>query len=283
MNVLDSAFVCLFRSMTYASRSLGQVFLVGLVAALLSGNAAAQGIAGSKHDLSNGGGANGEICVYCHTPHGANITDPNGNVVAAPLWNRVFTTDPTTYETYADLGSSTLDGGETTVGSVSIACLSCHDGTQATNVVINAPGSGNYNATSGVTVGSGGLIPDTVARLGTDLRNDHPISIQYAGGGFTASTTPTDRSQLGDPDFELASTAVIGGSQAWWVDTDPGVADQRDKTDMILYARADATLGSEVQPFVECGSCHDPHNDTNGTFLRISNTGSAVCLSCHVK
>lgn len=282
MSVLDSAFVCLSRSMSCASRFLGQVFFAGVVVAAFSGGVGAQGIEGSKHDLSSGGGVNGEICVYCHTPHGANITDPNGNTVAAPLWNRVFTTDPTTYDTYADLGSSTLDGSETTVGSVSIACLSCHDGTQATNVVINAPGSGNYNP-SGASVGSGGLIPDTVARLGTDLRNDHPISIQYAGGGFTATTTPTDASQLGDPDFVLASTATIGGGPAWWVDTDVGTANQRDKTDMILYARTDTALGTEVQPFVECGSCHDPHNDTNGTFLRISNTGSAVCLSCHVK
>lgn len=34
---------------------------------------------------------------------------------------------------------------------------------------------------------------------------------------------------------------------------------------------------------VECATCHDPHLTTNGKFLRISNAGSAVCLSCHVK
>ncbi|MDQ1298438.1 MAG: hypothetical protein QG558_977 [Campylobacterota bacterium] len=34
---------------------------------------------------------------------------------------------------------------------------------------------------------------------------------------------------------------------------------------------------------VECGSCHDPHESTNGTFLRISNAGAALCTGCHMK
>ena len=41
---------------------------------------------------------------------------------------------------------------------------------------------------------------------------------------------------------------------------------------------------------VECGSCHDPHVESGTgtpasgqTFLRIANSGSAVCLACHNK
>ena len=34
---------------------------------------------------------------------------------------------------------------------------------------------------------------------------------------------------------------------------------------------------------MQCGSCHDPHNDTNDPFLVIANTGSALCLNCHIK
>lgn len=34
---------------------------------------------------------------------------------------------------------------------------------------------------------------------------------------------------------------------------------------------------------IECGSCHDPHEATNGTFLRISNSGAALCTGCHMK
>ena len=40
----------------------------------------------------------GEVCVYCHTPHGANRT------LAAPLWNR--TNVATTYQTYNLLNTS---------------------------------------------------------------------------------------------------------------------------------------------------------------------------------
>ena len=35
---------------------------------------------------------------------------------------------------------------------------------------------------------------------------------------------------------------------------------------------------------VECASCHNPHDqDSNGHFLRASNTSSTLCLGCHIK
>jgi|FLOH01.1.fsa_nt_gi predicted CXXCH cytochrome family protein len=33
---------------------------------------------------------------------------------------------------------------------------------------------------------------------------------------------------------------------------------------------------------VSCGSCHNPHNNDNGSFLRISTQDGALCLGCHV-
>lgn len=33
---------------------------------------------------------------------------------------------------------------------------------------------------------------------------------------------------------------------------------------------------------LQCTSCHDPHNDTFGKFLRMSNRASALCTTCHV-
>ncbi len=33
---------------------------------------------------------------------------------------------------------------------------------------------------------------------------------------------------------------------------------------------------------VQCGSCHDVHDNTNTHFLRKSNTGSALCTTCHI-
>lgn len=52
---------------------------------------------------------------------------------------------------------------------VSLACLSCHDGTVAADQLLNFP--------SGVNAGQG--IFSLGNSLGTDLSNDHPISLTY--------------------------------------------------------------------------------------------------------
>jgi hypothetical protein len=277
-------------------------FTVALFGASSLGNPALAGIKGSKHDLGATGtgqattSATTEVCVFCHTPHGSDTG------VSAPLWNKTLPT--TAYQRYSSLGTSTLDGAEVTVGSVSLACLSCHDGTQAMDIVLNAPGTGGYNAAGqeidagaiGAMVGvpAGAPIPN----LGSDLRNDHPISIAYAGGACTgnlancdpATSTATTR----DSDFQPVAFSNINGSPQWWVDvadfhTDEagsvpgtGTVNVREKTDMILYTRS---FSGTDGPSVECGSCHDPHEDTARpvSFLRISNANSEVCLACHIK
>lgn len=249
------------------------------------------GIAETKHNLgSTGTGVNhtintAEICVFCHTPHGFDST-------GAPLWNKLLPTN-TIYTTYASINSGTMDGVVGKPGAVSLACLSCHDGAQAMDNIINAPGSGNYDPTGGGAAGIGltwvgdhqinGKLINTggsAAMLGTDLSNDHPIGVEYCGGP-KAGVIGTCK----DPDFVLP-TAGIGGNMAtgpWWVDTPDGTDGVRQKTDIILYAaKSDRTLG--IGPQVECGSCHDPHSN-NGLFLRrlAGNTNSTTCLSCHVK
>lgn len=253
--------------------------------------AAAQ-IASTKHNLGTSPGGTGvnkfsgtaEICVFCHTPHGADTS------AAVPLWNRTLPA-ANTFTTYDSLGTSTLDGKTAPVGSVSIACLSCHDGVTSMSAVINAPGSGTGgDATwtggtwSGANQTAGALAAGLITNLTKDLRNDHPIGIQYGGGGITA-TSPAAATK--DADFKAPASAVIGSTRVWWVDTEAAPNGTRQKTDMALYSRA-AGAGSgytgqtDLEPFVECASCHDPHT-TNSTFLRISNAGSAVCLACHVK
>jgi len=276
------------RSRPLARRALG--LMAGAVLVLGASVSYAQ-ISTTKHNLGTGGtGANhltagtAEICVFCHTPHASNTA------VKAPLWNK--TTNAGTYTLYDTSVSTTIDG-QVDMKGVSLACLSCHDGSQAMDVMINAPGSGGYNAAgarlAGATwtaaVGASGIMPVTVANLGTDLSNDHPVGIQYCGGGWSAAT-PTASGAGGtckDPDFHAPATGTIGGATAWWVDnTSVGTVGTRDKTDMILYARAPTSFVGNYQPFVECASCHDPHS-SNPTFLRVQNTGSAVCLTCHNK
>jgi hypothetical protein len=110
----------------------------GFLAALFlafSGPASA-GIADTKHNLGSGAGPAGrnqtsdtaEICVFCHTPHGGSTDAP------VPLWNKRLGANGVpagggTYITYDTLQTPSLDGTVAAVGSVSMACLSCHDGT----------------------------------------------------------------------------------------------------------------------------------------------------------
>ena len=292
------------KTSSIAKLALGLTLVSMSAVAMAAVSPKTTGISITKHNLGAGGQFNyttstTEICVFCHTPHGADSS------AAVPLWNRHLTSNPAQYNTYASLGTSTLDSESTEIGSVSLACLSCHDGTQAMNVVINSPGSGttgdvNVSGTDGngnnvyistasgvdcaATDGScGGFnefnmmsqVSGEMIYLATDLRNDHPISIQYAGsldGGTTAGH---------DADFNAAtSVTVASGTTVFYIEADGSTG--KSKHDLPLYNRVGGTL--DTQPLVECATCHDPHT-SNTTFLRHvdGNTGSATCLTCHNK
>jgi len=290
------------------------------VAMAAAGSAVAGSIANTKHNMGAAGtGPNKvaeteEICIFCHTPHGGDNNAP------VPLWNKVLS-NPAVFKTYDQLGTSTYDSAQATVGSVTLACLTCHDGTQAIDNIINAPGSGGYDPTGGGVNGLGwtwtstdgsldanGIFnpgPDTggsiIFNLGTDLTNDHPVSMQYGGGGVSASN---DTGPLRDQDFKMPDR--IGTTARWYVDnvfmgtnSAESTTGAFDKWDYKLYSRDTSgwapdsrgvAFAGEMEPFVECGSCHDPHLETT-TFLRIdhtlnngaSNNGSQICLACHLK
>ncbi len=132
-------------------------------------------VVGTPHNLSYaassdryGAGAlrdYGEVCVYCHTPHGGQTS--------SPLWNRNYGAGP--YSMYDATHSSTIDMTvDASPTGVSLACLSCHDGTVGLDVITNVPNTYSGSPAVGTTM-PGGLI----ANLGTELRNDHPISVTY--------------------------------------------------------------------------------------------------------
>ena len=267
-----------------------------------------------------------QICVFCHTPHGSNT-----DVTAAPLWNKATTN--ATYQIYSTGTMQATAPGTSLTGSASLACLSCHDGSQAMDNMMNQPGQGGFNRVNyaagdrlGVQSGRGGktktwysgggtqnlvgptgaaadlgyvvnadgtlgatntnygnadptILPDTtdgkltieagVDFIGTDLRNDHPIAIAYGGGN--CNVTAVDAAGgCADADFKGAQAGL--GSMFQVGSSTPGAKDA-----MRLYG---STLASAT---VECASCHDPHTDAAPTFLRKSNAGSAVCLTCHTK
>ena len=120
------------------------------------GGGFASTIAGSKHDLTGlAGGATDDPCLYCHTLHYA-------AALAVPLWNRANATVG-----YTMYSSPTLDGTvQSAPVGVSLACLSCHDGTTALEA---------HSGRTGTTLMTG---PAAVGSAG-DLSDDHPISIAY--------------------------------------------------------------------------------------------------------
>lgn len=83
--------------------------------------------------------------------------------------------------------------------------------------------------------------------VGTDLSDDHPISFTYDDGLATT-----------DGGLHPPSTASSGLSGT---------------------IATDLLFGGEMQ----CASCHDVHGTANPSLLRVSNTGSELCLTCHNK
>ncbi len=84
--------------------------------------------------------------------------------------------------------------------------------------------------------------------VGTDLSNDHPISFTYD------AALATSDGGLYDP---TTTNSGVGGT----IDQDFLLAGQ-----------------------LQCSSCHDVHNGAGlANLLRVTNAGSALCLTCHNK
>lgn len=204
-----------------------------------------------------------EVCVFCHTP---GITELIGGVPSerrVAKWQRSVEA-AFTFELFDDIGKTGVEGAFP-VGSVSVACLSCHDSVQAFGV---SPGASS----------------------------DHPFGVPYRGLAQTASGAAArfaDRGAVADTllrpgsnpnddnGFRPARSGVVNKREIWWAATvDSG---RRTKNDLPLYPRrVDNGSGYESVPFVECTSCHDPHS-AREVFLRTSNDQSKLCMTCHTK
>lgn len=251
--------------------------ILGVLFFAYTGRNSTAAVVGGKHDLSYWGGSafgggSEEVCVYCHTPHRANIskgytTNPNNisdtgpNLSGQFLWNRALPAGsflPYTSDTY------TFKANLPQPGINSLLCLSCHDGVGAMNVLLNypldwdptmAPGSGsnqfgdfhvNDPNIGPLNIGGASCTGDECTG-GLDLRNDHPVGFNY------------DDAQAADPGIR-----------------------QRTSLPPILQKRL-AISGNKV----ECSSCHDPHRTNlpgqDNMFLVMDNNGSQLCLACHIK
>ena len=222
---------------------LFSIFLLLLTIAMAAYGAT---VVGSKHDLSTT--TTPEPCAFCHTPHFANAAS-----TAAPLWNRNITN----INAFTMYTSPTMN---TSVPAhpnpISISCLTCHDDAGASSAVNstdmhdlrNGPGSGS--------------VPDT-----TSYPNCNKCHTWGGGGGGTSIYFPIGPN-LSD-DHPISMTYPTAAQDAAF-NIPPDL--QNGWSDVKLFSGK-----------VECASCHDPHDPTRGSFLRKSNSGSALCLTCHIK
>ena len=203
---------------------------------LLVATAAFAGISNTAHNLS-GVGMTTELCAYCHTPHFA-----NNNM--KPLWNRATPAGPFTFYGVTVKGTPAA----TALNAASGACMSCHDGATSINALTNVPGPGLGTPGATLRLGTELAQANNASLIGTDLSNDHPVSIPYtvANGLNTPGLAATD------------GIIRVNGAGA-------------------------ANVAGVDGNFVECVSCHDPHVETPALFLRTSNAASALCLACHNK
>ncbi len=312
----------------------------------------ANGIANTRHNLGGTGrvlitGATTEICVFCHTPHHGTTN--------APLWNKGI--QSTTYSAYGTTVAGTYVS-DSDIGGATLACLSCHDGVNAFDTLVNAPGKGNggannttainnfwgwqmppattninnpffdhFRATGLVAPGnsceschnsalsgnfaSGGTgNPSNRLAVGTDLSNDHPVSVRYQINKASLRPTSTVISDI---------QMTMAGFSATDNDETDSTTTTANRWAVAGYINTGATIadllrGSDNR--VECSSCHDPHFDnlswdevestwgppaisqidppywcssgedcTDGNFLRRigGNSLSGVCRTCHAK
>jgi hypothetical protein len=213
-------------------------FLTAVVLLLAVRVAVAGSIMGSKHDFTMNSWSGGQICIACH-----NFSSSNPSVASAPGWDHTMNSAQV-YTQYTStrraMGASALPA-QTPIGlpgERSKLCLSCHDGT----IAVDSFGGGS-NGTQYVSDAN---------KIGTDLRDDHPIGLQYSVADAT----------LYSPD-----TLITIGS---------GSTRLNGKiSDLMLFSGV-----------MECSSCHDVHNKyTIGAtgLMKIASAKDAICVTCHKK
>lgn len=223
------------------------------------------------------------LCRFCHTPHRAGQT--------RALWNRNLPNE--VYDLYQ---SSTIEAALQQPTGASRLCLSCHDGTIALDAVL-APGSD--------IVGPLGSVEGRVL-LGTDLRDDHPISFIYdealaaRNGELVSPTTLTgpvrlDRtdqvqcSSCHDPHSDVFPKFLVMSVENGNLCT---ACHLKDGWPASSHANSTATWnGAGEDPWPEsalatvgqnaCLSCHDPHSAAHPERLLRREFEEDVCLVCH--
>ncbi len=283
-----------------------------LVSGLLGWTASGMaGIATSKHNLSASGTgtfkatSETQLCVFCHAPHNTNP--------AVPLWNHKLSA-----EIYTPYSSNTLAAAAPgQPNGASKLCLTCHDGTVALGGVQNMP----FGQQTAGTISGLEMFLTGVANLGTDLRNDHPVSFTYDatlaaanlelvspalltgkikpdGSGLMQCTSCHDAHNDANPKFMHVGYTDGAGfgspmclschNKQYW-STVPNNSHRNSiaqwngtGTNPYHIAGQNLALNADSTPKSNgCESCHKPHSGAGPRQILKQDGESAVCLTCH--
>ena len=217
--------------------------LMALGMLVVAGGARAASVVLSKHDLRSLTSGTTPLTEVCVTCH-----TPH-QVTAAngqdPLWNHTLSATAT-YGVYSSptMNAVPIELGGASAGSAAVSNL-CLSCHDGTVSVFAM----YRDPVAGAPTFSAGTVIDATgkliggASLGTSLTDDHPINFTYDAALATAD---------GGLVTPVSTSQVVAG--------------------VPLY-----------NGMVQCASCHNVHDPANVPFLRLSNVGSALCLSCHKK
>ncbi len=254
-----------------ANRCTGRVAVLGIVAVAMlgAGSVRAQVVSmvSSPHDLSAGSVAavhasiEDQVCVFCHTPHNASPI--------APLWNRALS--PQAYTIYTSRALDARPGQPT--GSSKL-CLSCHDGTIALGSVLsrNTP----IQMSGGVST-----MPRGPGNLGTDLRDDHPISFRFdatlaAKDGLLRDPAGLPSQIKLDANRELQCTSCHDAHNNAF-----GKFLVMRNTNSELCVSCHSVGRTDIVEHGQCADCHQSHTAPSGPYLLKRPTITKTCTSCH--
>lgn len=193
-----------------------------------------------------------QICIFCHTPHGA--------TPESTLWNRP--NSPTVFPTYGSalgiygIAAAQYTSGTTQPSGASKLCLSCHDGITAVGAVVN----------DGLPIA---MVQATITNpnkyFGVGGRNfaaTHPVSFVYTGDSPNCTTSGTVCYQLnqltpGQYTYPTDMTYLDGNLRVQCTSCHNPHLDTNDGTYTLPFWRGYASTGTESQHYDNvCKQCH---------------------------
>ena len=220
-------------------------------------------------------------------------------ICLAVLATATLASAQTVVDTPHDLSTSSGSGGATT--NVDRVCVFCHTPHQASAANGQYPlWNHTLNAGATYTVYSSPTIDATdLSDIGPVTAGTAPVSALclschdgavavhslYNPPNEVTSVTITAGGNV-DANGFMTGTPMLGTDLSddhpvnFTYDTALATNDGELYDPATVTAVADLLIGGQVQ----CSSCHDPHDNTTAQpFLVMDNTGSALCLTCHIK